>query len=389
MQKSNPQSAEQTLLSKVQELSAALTATTDALEKEKQRSRSQDRTISKLSSRNSTLTSKTQEQQSLIAALRTEISEAQDINQSLRKDNQKLIRENEDLRFDHGIESLKEVDDLRNEISLLHLQIDNLNKQVDLSCVAAVREAYEKIEEHDRRADKTLKDFQAFVKKKVNGYIAEIEDRNRIIESMVDRIRSLKNSLWLSRDLLLVYALCSLAADPAILLDLWKILVNMGLLLGEYSEWIFCPCYIPYPGAEPLPYASGTAWAVRTASIIAGAVFTAGMLLLCRHMYTRIRSQWCRLAARITVSMLIIISALGTVIKEHLQWNTAALSFVLFIIVMKLMHRLEVSYSHAHKTDEWERIKDHNNTSFFVTYYIYRLLSHEWSRGQNKGNRSD
>ena len=84
MQTSNPQSAEQTLLSKVQELSAALTAVKDNLAKEKQRTRALDRTISKLSSQNSTLTSKTQEQQSMIAALRTEISEAQDINRLSR-----------------------------------------------------------------------------------------------------------------------------------------------------------------------------------------------------------------------------------------------------------------------------------------------------------------
>ena len=83
-QTSNPQSAEQTLLSKVQELSAALTAAKDNLAKEKQRTRTQDRTISKLSSQNSILTSKTQEQQSMIAALRTEISEAQDINRLSR-----------------------------------------------------------------------------------------------------------------------------------------------------------------------------------------------------------------------------------------------------------------------------------------------------------------
>ena len=384
MQTSNSQSAEQTLLSKVQELSAALTAVKDDLEREKRKSRAQDRTISKLSSRNSTLISKTQEQQSMIAALRTEISETQDINRSLRKDNQALTQENENIRFDHGVESRREFDDLRDEISRLHSQIDDLNKQVDHSNVAAVKKAYDEIEEHDRMAQKTMKDFQAFVKQKVRGFVDEIEERNRIIKSLQLRIKAQKCSLWFSRDLLIVYALCSLVADPTILLDLRNILVSMDLLLEEYSEWICCPCYIPYPGAEPLPYESGSAWAVRTVSIVAGVAFAAGIACLCRHVYTRIRAQWCRLAARVTVSLLIIVTTLGAVIKEHLQWNTAALSFVLFIVVMKLMHRLEVSYSHAHKTDEWERIKDHNNKSFYVTYHVYRLLSHERSWGREK-----
>jgi len=376
-QTSNPQSAEQTLLSKVQELSAALTAARDNLVNEKQRTRRLDRTISKLSSQNSTLTSKTQEQQSMIAALRTEISEAQDINRSLRKDNQALIQENENIRFDHGVESRREFDDLRDEISRLHSQIDDLNKQVDQSCVAAVREAYDELERSRRKADRQLDSYQAFVAKKLRGIL---DERNQSISALNYKIKARAGSLWLARDLLFVYALCSLVADPIILLDFRNILVYIGLLLEEYYGWIYCPCYIPYPGGAPLPYESGTAWAVRTASIIAGLVVVVGMLRLCRHIFSRIRAQWCRLAKRITVSMLIIVSALRTLIKAYLQWNTVAFFFVLFIVVMKVLHRLEISYIQAHKSDEWEHIKDHNDKSYYVTYYIYRFLA--WERGQ-------
>ena len=376
-QTSNPRSAEQTLLSKVQELSAALTAAKDNLAKEKQRTRTLDRTISKLSSQNSTLTSKTQEQQSMIAALRTEISEAQDINRSLRKDNQALIQENENIRFDHGVESRKEVDDLKIEISRLHSQIDDLNKQVDQSCVAAVREAYDELERSRRKADRQLDSYQAFVAKKLRGIL---DERNQSISALNHKIKAGAGSLWLARDLLFVYALCSLAADPIILLDLRDILVNIGLLLEEYYGWIYCPCYIPYPGSVPLPYESGTAWAVRTASIIAGLALAAGIIWLFRHVYSLIRVHWCRLAVRITVSLLIIVSVLGNVIKEYLQWNTAALLFALFIVVMKAIHRIEISYTRLHKTDEWEHIKDHNDKSYYITYYIYRFLA--WERGQ-------
>ena len=372
MQTSNPQSAEQTLLSKVQELSAALTAVKDNLAKEKQRTRALDRTISKLSSQNSTLTSKTQEQQSMIAALRTEISEAQDINRSLRKDNQALIQENENIRFDHGVESRREFDDLRDEISRLHSQIDDLNKQVDQSCVAAVREAYDELERSRRKADRQLDSYQAFVAKKLRGIL---DERNQSISALNHIIKARAGSLWLARDLLFVYALCSLTANPIILLDLRDILVNIGLLLEEYYGWIYCPCYIPYPGSVPLPYESGTAWAVRTASIIAGLALAAGIIWLFRHVYSLIRVQWCRLAVRITVSLLIIVSVLGNVIKEYLQWNTAALLFALFIVVMKAIHRIEISYTRLHKTDEWEHIKEHGDKSYYVTYYIYSFLA--------------
>ena len=345
-QTSNPRSAEQTLLSKVQELSAALTAVKDNLAKEKQRTRTLDRTISKLSSQNSTLKSKTQEQQSLIAELRTEISEAQDINRSLRKDNQALIQENENFRYDHGVESRKEVDDLKIEISRLHLQIDDLHKQVDQSCVEAVRAAYDELERSRRKADRQLDSYQAFVAKKLRGIL---DERNQSIAALNHKIKARTGSLWLARDLLFVYALCSLTADPIILLDLRDILVNIGLLLEEYYGWIYCPCYIPYPGGVPLPYESGTAWAVRTASIIAGLALAAGIIWLFRHVYSLIRVQWCRLAVRITVSLLIIVSVLGNVIKEYLQWNTAALLFALFIVVMKAIHRIEISYTRLHK----------------------------------------
>lgn len=52
----------------------------------------------------------------------------------------------------------------------------------------------------------------------------------------------------------------------------------------------------------------------------------------------------------------------------------------MFIVVMKVLHRLEISYIQAHKSDEWEHIKDHNDKSYYVTYYIYRFLA--WERGQ-------
>ena len=377
MQTSNPRSAEQTLLSKVQELSAALTAVKDNLAKEKQRTRALDRTISKLSSQNSKLTSKTQEQQSMLAALRTEISEAQDINRSLRKDNQALIQENENIRFDHGVESRKEVDDLKIEISRLHSQIDDLHKQVDQSCVEAVRAAYDELERSRRKADRQLDSYQAFVAKKLRGIL---DERNQSIAALNHKIKARTGSLWLARDLLFVYALCSLTADPIILLDLRDTLVNIGLLLEEYYGWIYCPCYIPYPGSVPLPYESGTAWAVRTASIIAGLALAAGIIWLFRHVYSLIRVHWCRLAVRITVSLLIIVSVLGNVIKEYLQWNTAALLFALFIVVMKAIHRIEISYTRLHKTDEWDYIKAHDDKSYYVTYYIYHFLSRERSQ---------
>lgn len=382
MQTSNSQSAEQTLLSKVQELSAALTAVKDDLEREKRKSRAQDRTISKLSSRNSTLISKTQEQQSLIAALRTEISETQDINRSLRKDNQALSQENENIRFDHGVESRREFDDLRDEISRLHLQIDELNKQVDQSCVAAVRAAYDELERSRRKADRQLDSYQAFVAKKLRGIL---DERNQSISALNYKIKARVGSLWLARDLLFVYALCSLAAEPIILLDLRDILENIGLLLKKYYGWIYCPCYIPYPGGAPLPYEARTAWAVRIVSVIAGLALVSVIVWLCGHVYSLIKAQWCRLTVRITVSLLIIVSVLGNVVKEYLQWNTAVIFFTLFIVVMKVIHRIEISYTRLHKTDKWEHIKEQNDKYYFVTYHIYSFFSERvWEYKRDK-----
>ena len=257
------------------------------------------------------------------------------------------------------------------------MQIDDLHKQVDQSCVEAVRAAYDELERSRRKADRQLDSYQAFVAKKIRGIL---DERNQSIAVLNHKIKARAGSLWLARDLLFVYALCSLAADPIILLDLRDILVNIGLLLEEYYGWIYCPCYIPYPGGAPLPYESGTAWAVRTASIIAGLALAAGIIWLFRHVFSLIRVQWCRLAVRITVSLLIIVSVLGNVIKEYLQWNTAALLFVLFIVVMKAIHRIEISYIRLHKTDEWDYIKEHDDKLYYITYYIYRFLARE--RGQ-------
>ena len=308
----------------------------------------------------------------MIAALRTEISEAQDINRSLRKDNQALIQENENIRFDHGVESRREFDELRIEISRLHSQIDDLNKQVDQSCVAAVREAYDELERSRRKADRQLDSYQAFVAKKLRSIL---DERNQSIAALNHKIKARAGSLWLARDLLFVYALCSLAADPIILLDLRDIFVSIGLLLEKYYGWIYYPYYIPYPGGAPLPYEARTAWAVRIISVIGGLALVVAIVWLCGHVYGLIRAQWCRLAVRITVSLLIIVSVLGSIVKEIFRWNTAVLFFILFNTSMMLMHRLGSFFACSDKAKEWEYIKNHNDKSFFITYHIYQSFT--------------
>lgn len=358
---------------------------TDALNEEKQRSLSQAQTISELTSQRSILTSKTQEQQSIIAALRTEISEAQNINRSLQENNQVLIQENDDLRFNHGVESLKEVDDLRDEICRLHLKVAELNKQVDHSTVAAVNKAYKKLEENDLVAKKKMQDFRAYANGKIKMYVDEIEKRNSIIKSQHARIRSEKSRLWLYRELLLINSLCTLVTNQVILLDTDELFSNAGLLLGEYYEWILCPCYSPYPGAVPEPYEPGISWGIRIASVIAGLAFTALLVFACRRLYNKARAQWCRLAFRITISLMIIVSIAGPSIKEYLHWNTAVLLFILFFLEMRLLLRFENMFTKNHKTDEWERIKAQNDKSYFVTYHIYTFFTEgAWDRKRDK-----
>ena len=377
-QTSKQQSAEQILLSKVLELS-------DALNEEKQRALSQAQTISELTSQRSTLTSKTQEQQSIIAALKTEISEAQDINRSLQKDNRVLIQENDDLRFNHGVESLKEVDDLRDEICRLHSKIAELNKQVDHSTVTAVNKAYKKLEENDQKAKKKMQDFRAYTNKRIREYVDEIEKRNCIISSQNTRIGTEKNKQWLYRDLLFLYCLCTLAVNPVILQDIDELFTTAGLFLEKYCEWVLCPCYSPYPGAAPQPYETGMLWAIRIVSVIAGLAFTAFLAYTYRHLYSKARSQWCRLATRISLSLLIIVTVLGSVIKEYLQWNTAVLLFILLLLEIRLLPRFESMFTQNHKPDDWEHIKAQNDKSFFVTYHIYACF-HEMISDRNKTN---
>ena len=367
---SNPQSAEQTLLSKVHELSTALTAATDDLEKMKRKSRSQDRTISKLSSRNSTLTSKTQELQSVIAELRTEISETQNINRSLQESNQDLLKENDILRSHRENESQKEeAAVLRSEISRLRMKIDELNSLVDYSNIDAVRNAYDELERVRKKLDRYSKKLHE-IRKEQNLRVGELSHR----------INALTGSLWLCRDLLLLFAYCSLAADQVLLLDVWDLLKDACKSLKSFCDWFIYPGYTPYPGADPVPYGSGTAWAVRTASVIAILISAILLSRIGRRAYNRIRAQWCRLAARISLSLLIIVSVLGSVIKEYLKWNTAVLFLALFVISMRLIRRYESSYARSHKTDDWKLIKEHNDKSYYLTYYfyyIYRFLTQE------------
>ena len=324
------------------------------------------------------LTSKAQELQSIIAALRTEISEAQDINRSLQKSNQELLKENEDLRLHRESESQKETAVLKNEISRLRLKVDDLNKQVDYSNADAVRKAYDELE----RARKELGRYKAYAAKKLHGVRKE---RDRSVAALSHRIKALSGSLWLCRDLLLLFAYFTMTAEPVILLDIWELLTDAFLSLESYCDWIIYPCYAPYPGAMPVPYEPGTAWAVRTASVIAGLVLVILLSYIGRRVYNSIRAQWCKLATRVSLSLLIIVSVLGSVIKEYLRWNTAVLLFFLFLLEMRFLLRFENMFTKNHKTDQWERIKDQNDRSYFVTFHIYTCF-HEMIWNRNKTN---
>lgn len=230
-----------------------------------------------------------------------------------------------------------------------------------------------------------MQDFRAYANKKIREYVDEIEKRNGIIKSQHARIRSEKNKLWLYRDLLFLYCLCTLAVTPVILQDIGKLFTTAGLLLEEYYEWILCPCYYPYPGAAPQPYETGISWAIRIVSVITGLAFTAFLAYTCRYLYSKARPQWCRLATRISLSLLIIVTVLGSVVKEYLQWNTAVLLFILLLLEIVLLPRFESMFTQNHKPDEWERIKAQNDTSFFVTYHIYACF-HEMIWNRNKTN---
>ena len=373
-QTSNPHSAEQLLLSKTLALTEALTEATNALESEKQKVASQARTISDLSSQNSILTSKARELQSVLSALKTEITEVREINRSLQKSNQDLLRENGILRIPRESESQKENAVLKSEISGLRSKIDDLNKLVDYSNADAVRKAYDELERARSKANKELESYQLFAAHKLNEIL---EERDRSVAALSHRAKSLTGSLWLCRDLLLLFIFCTLTADPVIMLDAWELLTDACLSIESYCEWFMYPCYAPYPGAVPVPYGSGTAWTVRTASVIAILISVILLSRIGRRAYSRIRTQWCRLAARISLSLLIIISVLGSVIKEYLHWNTAVLFLTLFAISMRLMRRYENSFARSRMTDDWEQIKEHNEKSYYVTYHIYRFLTQE------------
>ena len=262
-----------------------------------------------------------------------------------------------------------------NEISLMYSQIDDHNNQLDPAKITVTSQTFDELEENSRKARKALGYYQVYTRKKVLSYVKEIKEKNRNITVLAQKNKSREGNLWLSQDLLLLFVLCTLVVDPTFLLDLRDILFDVGLSLCEYYEWINYPCYYPYPGATPHPYTTGTAWAIRAVSIIAGLAFSAGLFYLGRHLYARLRSLWCRLAARITASLLIIVSVLGSSMKEYLPWNTVTFFLILLFIAMKLIRRFEAIFASFYKTDDWKHIRDHNDKFFYITFYIFQISS--------------
>ena len=186
-------SREQELLSRAQdtirELTEAVSSLQGQLETEKSRTREAMEKISTLSSQNSMLLSGAQEMRSTMEQLREELSSEQSLNQ-------RIAKENDNLRNGQGLQTRESQDRLQRENADLKAENDELREQVNLSNVEAVQSALRSRED----LEKNYKTLIGLIDKNNRLKIADVEKKMREIGCKINSFLQ-DNVTWILQHL--------------------------------------------------------------------------------------------------------------------------------------------------------------------------------------------
>lgn len=347
-------SREQELLSKAQDAIRELTETVSSLrgqlESEKSKTLEEMEKVSTLSSQNSTLLSKVQEMQSVMVQLREELLSEQSLNQ-------RIAKENDDLRNSRGLQTRESQEQLQRENEDLKAANDKLREQVDLSSVEAVVSAQKSREE----LDKNYKALIRVIDKNNRLKLAEAEKKMREIgiknSQLITRQRDMAFATFTTQLLVLT---CCCALNPVFLSDLWIFIAKPFLWIWDssclYVEWLMNPLYYGLLSNLEIQYFSGGwSWVFRILSVIL-------LLALCFVVFIAIiafacywKKEWCALSSRLAYCTLIIM--IGTPLSHVSQFNLVLEFSLVQLLGQLIILAVDAMLRHGRYWRKWLYIK--------------------------------
>ena len=374
MQKSNQPSQEQTLLSKVQELTEALKTEKqknsdlqEEITSDKKQMREQTALIHRLSSEKSdlqstsqTLLSKNQEMQSQIADLKAELSSVQKINLSLTTNNQSLVKQNDDLRNNAGLLSRKEQEQLEEKYRNLTTGADKLKKQVNMSNVEAVESAQAAQKAAERKAEKDIADYKESADKKVSEAVSA---KNTAIRQTKEKVKAAKKNQQIAWGSLLVTLLCCLIAYPTFSWDIWYFIsVPAGWAwdrLNNYAGWVEKPYYTrSVMGVEQqVAFSTGWAWFLRILTFILIIACIGAVIYGTYRIALYYKKRWCNLSLKVLLISIAVIIVFGEGIRTHININLVLLLLIVQLLYLGVLAYLDGYYETRNRTDEWEKLQ--------------------------------
>ena len=347
-------SREQELLSRAQdtirELTEAVSSLQGQLETEKSRTREAMEKISTLSSQNSMLLSGAQEMRSTMEQLREELSSEQSLNQ-------RIAKENDDLRNGQGLQTRESQDRLQRENAALKGENDELREQVDLSNVEAVASAQRSKED----LEKNYKTLIGLIDKNNRQKMANAEKKMREIgnknKQLLTRQRDMDFATFMTELLSLT---CCCALNPVFPSDLWVFIAKPFIWIRGgscfYAEWLMNPFYCNLLENSEIQYFSpGWGWAFRILSVILVPALCFAMVSAVVALAHFWKKEWCGLSTRIAYCTLTIL--VGTALYQVTSLNIILIFFIVNLLGLVMIMLIDVRLQNDRRRRKWLYIK--------------------------------
>ncbi|WP_368076732.1 DUF6040 family protein [Eubacterium sp. AF15-50] len=267
------------------------------------------------------------------------MSETQNLNQS-------LVKENENLRKSNGLSTKKEQNALEDENAKLKLLVNKSN-------VSAVDKA---IDERNNAISEMQK-----LNNKYKREIRKAERTTHLAEKqMLEANNMLKRKSFLYWFLLAFILICSCIKSKQFLEDVKYLFSNTQHfainIWNTFSKWIVKPSY--HNSKDNLVYFEGnTTWIVRIIAVLfALAIMTLLSFIICKLCYYK--QRWCTLSLKVFVISLTIIFVFGDNIRNLIPLNLICVFLIIQVLYLGILKYMDGYYENRQLYDRWEKIQN-------------------------------
>ncbi len=307
------------------------------------------------------LSSQVSELKSATADLRAELLSVQNLNQLLSTNNQRLSKENDDLRNNAGIESRKELQRLKEKWRAIEADNEKLRDQVDMSSVRAVEDA--------RYARWTT---ESWAKRRISECEEDAENRickakektKQAISCAKGQVAAAKRKQAVAWSSLLFTLLCCLIRNRSFVIDVKTFFLYpirwARNKIPVYFTWLIKPYHTKYiDHKEQMIYFSNrAAWFLRITTVLAILAVVIFMIVFITEVCRYYRKRWCLLSLRVVIATQASLLVFGDAFREHVPINLVLLFFMIQILYLIVLVCLDCHYECEHKLDKWFEIQN-------------------------------